>query len=243
MKRQGTKVTKKNNETENLKLQLKKYDVINKRVVSRLQPNLTDFREGDFGNIDKEVLSGELALILVDNKNFSKTRLGNLDTYNYNPKIFNEFKSICFKILDGLERGLLLDDKNNILVESVRRSNEILKDITKEALANEVMKRDKRRRKIIEILHIYELIAVVGNDLVNHISQYIQEISNEKNNYFLLCNEMTKKFKEFDGFVDYMNNQFKLISVTYSQIVIQINKDDYTNFKHKFKMSDIETFA
>lgn len=129
MKRQGTKVTKKNNETENLKLQLKKYDVINKRVVSRLQPNLTDFREGDFGNIDKEVLSGELALILVDNKNFSKTRLGNLDTYNYNPKIFNEFKSICFKILDGLERGLLLDDKNNILVESVRRSNEILKDI------------------------------------------------------------------------------------------------------------------
>ena len=39
MKRQGTKVTKKNNETENLKLQLKKYDVINKRVVSRLQPN------------------------------------------------------------------------------------------------------------------------------------------------------------------------------------------------------------
>ncbi len=129
MKRQGTKVTKKNNETENLKLQLKKYDVINKRVVSRLQPNLTDFREGDFGNIDKETLSGELALILVDNKNFSKTRLGNLDTYNYNPKIFNEFKSICFKILDGLERGLLLDDKNNILVESVRRSNEILKDI------------------------------------------------------------------------------------------------------------------
>ena len=128
MKRQGTKVTKKNNETENLKLQLKKYDVINKRVVSRLQPNLTDFREGDFGNIDKEALSGELALILVDNKNFSKTRLGNLDTYNYNPKIFNEFKSICFKILDGLERGLLLDDKNNTLELHVNRCNEILKD-------------------------------------------------------------------------------------------------------------------
>jgi len=128
MKRQGTKVTKKNNETENLKLQLKKYDVINKRVVSRLQPNLTDFREGDFGNIDKETLSGELALILVDNKNFSKTRLGNLDTYNYNPKIFNEFKSICFKILDGLERGLLLDDKNNTLELHVNRCNEILKD-------------------------------------------------------------------------------------------------------------------
>ena len=137
------------------------------------------------------------------------------------------------------------------LREQVRNLNDhenlrlryLMKEITKEALANEVMKRDKRRRKIIEILHIYELIAVVGNDLVNHISQYIQEISNEKNNYFLLCSEMTKKFKEFDGFVDYVNNQFKLISVTYSQIVIQINKDDYTNFKHKFKMSDIETFA
>ena len=73
-------------------------------------------------------MSGELALILVDNKNFSKTRLGNLDTYNYNPKIVNEFKSICFKILDGLERGLLLDDKNNTLELHVNRCNEILKD-------------------------------------------------------------------------------------------------------------------
>lgn len=111
-----------------LRLQLKKYDVLNENVLSTLQESLTYFREGNFGSIDEELLSGEIAGYLVEEKNFSKTRLGNVDDYDYKAKIFEDYKSGCFKILDGLKRGLLLNNENNTLELHVNRCNEILKD-------------------------------------------------------------------------------------------------------------------
>ena len=124
----------------------------------------------------------------------------------------------------------------------------LLKDISKEGLGNETIKRDKKRRKIIELMHIYELIVAVGNDLINHLCHFVMHQpttpgEDGKPNVWVFCEELTKKFEEYDTFIDYVNNQFKMISVTYSQKVIQIKKNTYTTDTVRFTRRDIETFA
>ena len=121
------------------------------------------------------------------------------------------------------------------------RVNYLLNDITKEQMSMTLMKRDKKRRKTTETMHLYELLAAVGNDLINHISDFIK---NKYHDTFhkILCQELTTKFEGFNNFIEYLNNQFKIISVTYSQKVIQV-RNDYTVTNMKFKLSDIETFV
>jgi len=127
-KGQDLLVRRSKKEDLDLKYQLKKYDVMNNLVLNTLQDSLTHFREGNFENIDEEVLCGELAQILIDNTNFSKKNLGDVDSYDYKKTIFFDYKSACFKILDGLEKGLELDQKNKGLKLRVDRCDEILKD-------------------------------------------------------------------------------------------------------------------
>jgi hypothetical protein len=122
----------------------------------------------------------------------------------------------------------------------------LLKEYSKEDLAREAIKRDKKRRKITEIMHIYELIAAVGNDLVNHLCDFVKNVKSDdstKPTSWIICEELTKKFKEYDNFIDYVNSQFKMISVTYSQMVMQIKKNTYSTTSEKFTRRDIETFV
>ena len=106
-------------------------------------------------------------------------------------------------------------------------------------MATTLMKRDKKRRKIIELTHLYELITAVGNDLVNHLGDFIKSNIKSPQAHYIICEELTKKFAEFDTFVDYVNNEFKIISVTYNQKVCQIQKSNYTEIRKKFKVSDL----
>ena len=122
----------------------------------------------------------------------------------------------------------------------------LLKEYSKEELAKEAIKRDKKRRKITEIMHIYELIVAVGNDLVNHLCDFVKNVKSDGSTNptsWIICEELTKKFKEYDNFIDYVNSQFKMISVTYSQKVMQIKKNTYSTTSEKFTRRDIETFA
>ena len=122
----------------------------------------------------------------------------------------------------------------------------LLKDISKEVLGNESLKRDKKRRKLVELMHIFELIVAVGNDLVNHLCDFVLELPADKSGkptYWLICEEFTKKFEEYDNFIAYVNEQFKMISVTYSQKVMQIDKNTYSTVSQRFTRRDIETFA
>ena len=82
-----------------------------------------------------------------------------------------------------------LDDNEGLRVQY------LLKNITKEELGNDVMKRDKRKRKLIEMMHLYELIAAVGNDLINHIHTFVYNNLKTEDNYFVICREMTEDRK------------------------------------------------
>ena len=67
--------------------------------------------------------------------------------------------------------GVYLDETNRRLSYNMRNISG--------RLAKELVKRDKKRNKMIEMMHIYELFVAVGNDMTNYLSAFIQENNND----------------------------------------------------------------
>ena len=169
----------------------------------------------------------------------------NIKERSYHSDLIHKFSELFqfLRHLNGYELPQYRRNATALNENEDLRIQYLLKNITRNEMATTLMKRDKKRRKIIEITHLYELITAVGNDLINHITEFITAHMNTQAAYFVICAELTKKFTEFDTFVDYVNNEFKIISVTYNQTVCQIVKSDYTQRNKKFKVSDLETSA
>ena len=133
-----------------------------------------------------------------------------------------------------------LDDTRNTIRELADferiRVQYILGMIDKPGMATDLLRKDNTRRKHAELLHIYELISVVGIEMINHISTTV--LTEPVPERPVLCAELTKKYTEFRQFIDYVNYQFKIISVTYSQTVIQIDQQ-FICSTEKFKISDL----
>jgi hypothetical protein len=169
----------------------------------------------------------------------------NIKERSYHSDLIHKFSELFqfLRHLNGYELPQYRRNATALNENEDLRIQYLLKNITRNEMATTLMKRDKKRRKIIEITHLYELITAVGNDLINHITEFITANMKTQAAYFVICAELTKKFTEFDTFVDYVNNEFKIISVTYNQTVCQIVKSDYTQRNKKFKVSDLETSA
>jgi hypothetical protein len=97
---------------------------------------------------------------------------------------------------------------------------------------------DKRRRKHQELVHIYELVSAVGIELINQLRNIALDTTLDKE---VLCQNMTKKFEEVDRFVYYINEQFKIIGVTFSIKMWQISPLSYKMKKFKFNQRDLKT--
>lgn len=108
------------------------------------------------------------------------------------------------------------------------RVNYILGVITKEELESKVYKQDIVRAKSTELRNIWQLYEVVGIDLFNNLCNKAYENNNDNIEEY---EEMMKQIKEL---VDYCNNQFSKISVTYNQMVPKISNQFYErNTKYK----------
>ena len=88
------------------------------------------------------------------------------------------------------------------------------------------------RKKYNELLHIYELISVVGIELFNEISN-IQT----KTNPVEISSVINNTINNYSNLILYCNNELKKISGTYNNIVVQIS-NDWKIFEQKFKLSD-----
>ena len=121
----------------------------------------------------------------------------------------------------------------------------ILKDISKEKLSTEVYKIDTNRRKLTEMLHIYELINVVGIEMfttfVNmpHTSTEGDPVAylTSRNTYLIKLHEELEKF---DNLLHYCNMQFADISTTYNCSVPQIMKMGII-YSKKFKKHEVDS--
>jgi len=175
---------------------------------------------------------------------YADTNEKNILARQYHSDLIEKFSELfqSLRHINGYElrhhRELVRELDNNEHL----RVNYLRKKISKDQMAKELVRRDKKRNKTIEMMHIYEMFSAIGNDLVNHICAFVEEPRERSTACQCICEEFTKKLTEFDTFVDYVNNQFKHISVTYSQTVPKVSKLDYSfNHKVKFNKSDLET--
>ncbi len=94
----------------------------------------------------------------------------------------------------------------------------ILSDISKEKLGTDTYKLEKKRKKYIELLHIYELLNVVGVEM-------FANIVNSSKTGDAFYDEVVAHIKEFRTLIDYCNDRLCDISVTYNASVIQIKNN------------------
>lgn len=118
------------------------------------------------------------------------------------------------------------------------RVHYLLGDEDKDTMSETLISMDKRRRKHQELVHIYELVSAVGIELINQLRNIALDTTLDKE---VLCQNMTKKFEEVDRFVYYINEQFKIIGVTFSIKMWQISPLSYKMKKFKFNQRDLKT--
>lgn len=94
----------------------------------------------------------------------------------------------------------------------------IMNEITKDQLATQVMKKDIMRKKNLDILHIYELVIEVGIDMFRGMIE-----SDNVGEHFE--QEILDRGGEFNKLIDYCNDQFKKISITYGSTVPCLDMD------------------
>ena len=95
-----------------------------------------------------------------------------------------------------------------------------------------IYKHDNLRKKYSEVLHIYELISIVGIEAFNEINVF-----KFKNDHLKFDSEINKIVKNYSNLILYCNNELKKISASYNNKVLQINETwDITN--QLFKLND-----
>jgi len=97
------------------------------------------------------------------------------------------------------------------------RCKYILKQISKDELAKTIYRNDALRKKLTEMLHIYELLSVVGTEL-------FAKLLDSKNVKDLYITEVLERMEEYNKLREYCNKQFKTISLTYNQMVPCVSK-------------------
>lgn len=117
------------------------------------------------------------------------------------------------------------------------RCKYILKQISKEELAKIIYKNDAARKKMTEMLHLYELFSVVGVEL-------FAKLLDSKKTGEEFVREILEKCEEYDKLREYCNKQFKTISLTYNQTVPSISKSwAITSRKYTFTVKKVKKGA
>ena len=112
------------------------------------------------------------------------------------------------------------------------RINYIIKKISKEEMATKIYRNNTLRQKYTEMLHIYELISSVGID-------FFQSLVSSSLNGEPFYKLFTTKVEEFHKLRVYCNEQFAIISNTYSQAVPQID-ETFSVANKKFTIKKIK---
>jgi len=114
------------------------------------------------------------------------------------------------------------------------RCKYILKQISKEELAKIIYKNDAARKKMTEMLHLYELFSVVGVEL-------FAKLLDSQNRDEEFVKEVLERCEEYDKLREYCNKQFKTISLTYNQTVPSISKSwAITSRKYTFTVKKVK---
>lgn len=95
------------------------------------------------------------------------------------------------------------------------------KEKSKEELADQVFRNYNGRKKYVEILHIYELLSVVGIETFNKLNNS----EKEKVDYEI---EILDGIKYYKNLVLLCNDQLKEIGIIFKHAIIQISPNDFS---------------
>jgi len=95
-------------------------------------------------------------------------------------------------------------------------------------MATQIYRSDNLRKKYTELLHIDELFSVVGIEIFNTLSNY-------KGNEFI--KEIEFQLSNLNKIRIYCNNEYKKISATYNQKVMNVN-EQWIITNNKYKIND-----
>jgi hypothetical protein len=98
------------------------------------------------------------------------------------------------------------------------RCKYILQQITKEEMAKTIYRNDALRKKSVEMLHLYELLSVVGTELFTKLTDSTSALED-------FITEVVERCEEYSRLREYCNKQFKMISLTYNQSVPCVSKN------------------
>ena len=140
-------------------------------------------------------------------------------------KIHRVVAHITHYSLDNMRRKVqTLGDSQDIRIDY------ILQKISKDDMASKVYRNDNLRRKHMELLHIYELLSVVGIELFSSLS------NSDNKNTPEFVGEVLGRIDEYDKLREYCNKHLAGISKTYNQKVEQFGETwDIT--REKFNIS------
>jgi len=116
------------------------------------------------------------------------------------------------------------------------RISYILGTKDKKEMGTQIYKRDTLRKKYTELLHLYELLNVVGIESFNILIHPAGMNGIDKNKFDTLVNQ---RILIMDNLRDYCNKEFIKISVTYNHKVMFIN-DLWIIENKKYRISDIK---
>ena len=115
------------------------------------------------------------------------------------------------------------------------RVNYILGRVSKEEIGIKVYQQDIKRKKQTELLHIYELLNVVGIENMNVFYKAARYDCNLQE----FVEDINKKMITLDNLREYCNTEFSKISITYNQSVPCIS-DLWQLSTRKYKMSEVK---
>ena len=152
-----------------------------------------------------------------------------LTTQNYLGDMHRTVSHITYYELPSARRNV-----RQLLDTQELRVNYILgkkdkKDFNKKEFATLIYKRDVQRKKYNELLHLYELLSVVG------IENFRLFINTKGIDY---ANIVNAKIQEFDNLRIYCNKELAKISVAYNHKAVYIN-DLWQLESKKYKISEV----
>ena len=182
--------------------------------------------------------------IVTTNQDNEDERVNEYIEYHDQISILNSL----FRLFRHVEQVELRDLQNQLtrLNNTVEeRVNFIVNVSSKEQFVSEISTKDKQRKKVMDLIYIYDLIRTVGGDILNgvfeivggnmhlspnEITAFIEEMDNEE-----LFAFFASVIDKADKFIQYCNTQFEIIGVSHnssSKCFKNSKNMEYQSFRH-----------
>jgi hypothetical protein len=182
--------------------------------------------------------------IVTTNQDNEDERVNEYLKYHDQISILNSVFRL-FRHVEQVELRDLQADLNRLNNTVEERVKFIVNSSSKDQFISEISTKDKQRKKVMDLIYIYDLIRTVGADILNSVFEIVD------GNMHLSPNEITTVIEEKDNeemfasfatiidkadkFIQYCNTQFEIIGVSHncsSKCFKKGKSMEYHSFRH-----------